>query len=78
MPNLYNFLLFAFLFYFTLLISPNKTLAIVDPLSYDNNKIGIHILFTEELENAAKLINSNGGDWAMASMMPLVCQVVEW
>lgn len=36
--------------------------AIVDPLSVPNNKVGIHILFPDELPEAAKLIN-NGGDW---------------
>ncbi|GIW61649.1 MAG: hypothetical protein KatS3mg089_0501 [Patescibacteria group bacterium] len=40
-----------------------QALAIEDPLSKPNNKIGIHILFTTELEDAAKLINTNGGDW---------------
>lgn len=68
MVYLHNLLLFVFLFCLTLLISPNKTQAIVDPLSYDNNKIGIHILFTEELEDATKLINSNGGDWGYVTI----------
>ncbi|MBI4080506.1 MAG: hypothetical protein HY430_01930 [Candidatus Levybacteria bacterium] len=34
-----------------------------NPLSLPNNKIGIHILFDNELEDAAKLVNANGGDW---------------
>lgn len=34
-----------------------------DPLSVPNNKFGIHILFPEELDKAASLINSTGGDW---------------
>ena len=37
--------------------------AIVDPLSVPNNKFGVHILFTSELEKARDLINSSGGDW---------------
>ncbi len=41
----------------------SPTFAIENPLSKPNNKIGIHILFTTELEEAAKLINANGGDW---------------
>lgn len=58
----------AFLFCLILLISPHKTQAIVDPLSSDNNKFGVHILFTSELEDAAKLINSSGGDWGYVTI----------
>lgn len=42
---------------------PKQALAVVDPLSVPNNRVGIHILFPEELKDAAKLVNSNGGDW---------------
>lgn len=28
-----------------------------------NNKFGVHILFPEEINEAAQLVNSNGGDW---------------
>lgn len=31
--------------------------------SIKNNKIGVHILFPEEIEEAARLVNSNGGDY---------------
>ena len=37
--------------------------AVEDPLLIPNNKFGVHILFTSELEKARDLINSNGGDW---------------
>ncbi|HBC44713.1 MAG: hypothetical protein UX08_C0002G0018 [Candidatus Collierbacteria bacterium GW2011_GWB1_45_35] len=37
-----------------------KVLAIYDPLSVPNNKIGIHLLFPEELSQAAKIINRQG------------------
>lgn len=46
----------------SLIFFPKRSYA-YDPLSVPNNKIGIHILFVSELEKAAKLINSNGGDW---------------
>lgn len=46
--------------FFTL---PQPAYAVVDPLSTPNNKVGIHILFPDELEAAANLINSNGGEW---------------
>lgn len=41
----------------------SPTYAIVNPLDRPNNKIGIHILFPNELEDAAKLVNSRGGEW---------------
>lgn len=51
------------LFIGLLLSSTPSVFAIENPLAQSNNKIGIHILFTSELENAAKLVNSTGGDW---------------
>lgn len=33
-----------------------------------NNKFGIHILFPDELEEAARLVNSNGGDWGYVTI----------
>ncbi len=45
-----------------------KTYAVEDPLSVQNNKFGIHILFSSELGEAAKLVNSNGGDWGYVTI----------
>lgn len=42
--------------------------AIDNPLNRPNNKIGIHILFDSELSEAAKLVNSNGGDWGYVTI----------
>jgi len=42
--------------------------AIVDPLSVPNNKFGVHILFTTELSEAARLINSGGGNWGYVTI----------
>ena len=42
--------------------------AIYDPISVSNNKFGIHILFPEELDDAAKLVNSSGGDWGYVTV----------
>ncbi len=42
---------------------PEASFAIENPLSIPNNRIGIHILFTSEVEKAHDLVNSNGGDW---------------
>jgi hypothetical protein len=39
-----------------------------DPRSKPNNKFGVHILFPTELEDAAKIVNSNGGDWGYVTI----------
>lgn len=53
----------AFLFIYV-----GKSYAIYDPKSVANNKFGIHILFTEEISEAAALVNSNGGDWGYVTI----------
>lgn len=50
------------------LVLPSSAYAIEDPLTRPNNKIGIHILFDNELPQAAKLVNSNGGDWGYVTI----------
>jgi hypothetical protein len=52
----------------TLFLLPNCSFAIEDPLSLPNNKMGIHILFTPEIDLASSLINSNGGDWGYVTI----------
>src|SRR3989338_11689231 len=42
---------------------PPKIASVYDPLSVSNNRFGIHILDPIEVEQAAKLVNSNGGKW---------------
>jgi uncharacterized membrane protein (UPF0127 family) len=42
--------------------------AIFDPLSVPNNRFGVHILDTDELAEAAKLVNSNGGVWGYVTI----------
>lgn len=42
--------------------------AIYEPLSVPNNKFGIHILETTEIEKAAELVNSSGGDWGYVTI----------
>src|SRR3989304_2711614 len=46
----------------------SKSFAIYDPLSVPNNKYGIHILFPEEISEAAHLVNSSGGDWGYVTI----------
>lgn len=48
--------------------SIKRSFAIENPLSPFNNKFGIHILFTSELQKAAELINSSGGDWGYVTI----------
>lgn len=52
----------------SIFIFQNPVFANSDPLAVPNNKIGIHILFPSELPDAAKLINSNGGDWGYVTI----------
>ena len=49
-------------FVLILLLHP-AVLATNDPLSVPNNKFGIHIADPVDLEDAAKLVNSSGGNW---------------
>jgi hypothetical protein len=51
------FLILIFLF------TPRLSYALEDPGKATNNRMGIHILFPEELDSASQLVNSNGGDW---------------
>lgn len=39
-----------------------------DPLSVPNNKVGIHILFPAELNEASKLVNTAGGEWGYVTI----------
>lgn len=50
------------------LLLPKPLFAADDPFSHPNNKFGIHILFPSELPEAAKLVNSNGGDWGYVTI----------
>lgn len=55
-----------FLFMFFVFIAPVK--ATYDPFSVSNNLYGIHILETTEIEKAAELVNSSGGDWGYVTI----------
>lgn len=68
MPNLKNcrVLLFS-VFYF--LFSVNFVNAIVDPLASENNIYGIHVIDENDLEDAAKLVNSQGGEWGYVTIV---------
>jgi hypothetical protein len=46
----------------------NIARATYDPISVPNNKFGIHVLFPEEVSDAAPLVNSGGGDWGYVTI----------
>jgi hypothetical protein len=58
-----------FVFSIIYIIFPASSHAAVNPLESPNNKIGIHILFTHELEEAARLVNSSGGDYGYVTVV---------
>jgi len=58
-----------FIYFCYLFVLPTKSYATVDPLSTPNNKIGIDILFPEELKQVPDLVNSNGGDWGYVTVV---------
>lgn len=63
-----NCLIFIFFFYLSLLSPLFKAFAIEDPIGVANNRFGVHILFTEELEDASRFVNSNGGKWGYVTI----------
>ena len=73
--------LFIFLFTFTFLLSSSvQTHALYDPASVPNNKMGVHILHPSEVEAAAKLVNSSGGDWGYVTVpiQPVDRDLIKW
>ncbi|TXH07102.1 MAG: DUF192 domain-containing protein [Candidatus Moraniibacteriota bacterium] len=54
--------------------------AIYDPVSVPNNKMGVHILHPSEIDVAAKLVNSNGGDWGYITVpiQPVDRDLIKW
>jgi hypothetical protein len=61
-------ILISFITIVNSLLLPTKAWAIVDPLTTENNKFGIHVFDSPELEDAAKLVNSNGGSWGYVTV----------
>ncbi len=62
-----NIIIF-FLTFFCFLLVTDSSLAVYEPASVPNNKYGIHILFPEEIGEAAALVNSTGGDWGYVTV----------
>lgn len=56
-------LIFPLVVAFVLVSFPKPVGAIYDSLSVANNKFGIHVFDTSEVEKAAQFANSSGGEW---------------
>src|SRR3989344_7494134 len=52
-----------------LVVIAKEVKAITDPRTQPNNKIGIHILDETDISDAAKLVNSSGGDWGYVTLV---------
>lgn len=59
----------TFLSLIILLFVHSVVYAISDPLTVPNNKFGIHIADPVDLSDAAKLVNSTGGDWGYVTFV---------
>lgn len=56
-----TFLASIFIFFF---LATNSVFAVVDPLASPNNKLGIHLLFPDEVEKADNVVNDHKrGQW---------------
>ncbi|HWA51814.1 MAG TPA: hypothetical protein VG895_02030 [Patescibacteria group bacterium] len=51
------------------LIVPARAFAIYNPTAVANNHFGIHVADTSDLQDVAKLVNSNGGDWGYVTFV---------
>ena len=61
------FLILLTLFFFT--TSVKSAIAIVDPLTFPNNRFGIHITDENDLAEAAELVNGGGGEWGYVTVV---------
>ncbi len=59
------------LFLLLVMLFPSRVHATVDPLSFPNNRVGVHIInpVPEEISHAVRLVNSTGGDWGYVTVV---------
>ncbi|HKZ34481.1 MAG TPA: DUF5667 domain-containing protein [Patescibacteria group bacterium] len=50
-------------------VTPSSAYGTVNPLSYPNNKVGIHTVDGSLIEKASDLVNSSGGDWGYVTVV---------
>lgn len=53
---------------FLFFITVSSANAVYDPISKPNNKVGIHILSTDEVFQAKDLVNAKNGDWGYVTI----------
>jgi hypothetical protein len=63
--KIFSIVIFLVVFF----ISSSSVSAIVDPNDVPNNKFGIHIFSEKDLQSAASLVNSGGGDWGYVTFV---------
>lgn len=73
-------ILLSILYTLYFILYTHSALALYDPRSVANNKMGVHILHVSELDFAAKLVNSNGGEWGyvIIPIQPTDRDLVKW
>lgn len=54
---------------FLLLVSFRPSFAVYEPSSVPNNTYGIHIVEPNDLPDAARLVNTSGGDWGYVTLV---------
>lgn len=57
------------IFIILLFLMATDVQAVYDPLSAPNNRYGIHIIDENDLEDAARLVNSANGDWGYVTLV---------
>lgn len=62
-------MLFAILLSIYLLFCPFTIYALYDPLSVPNNKYGVHVVDTNDIEDASQLVNSSSGAWGYITLV---------
>ena len=66
---MYRILPFFILILIFSIVFPAKAQAISDPRGVANNRFGIHIIDENDLNDAAKVLNSQGGDWGYVKIV---------
>lgn len=66
-PKLFSYIV-MFAIWSLIFSTSSNVKAFYDPRNVAGNKAGVHILNPQEIEDAARLVNSNGGDWGYVTV----------
>ncbi|OGG01803.1 hypothetical protein A2Z33_00880 [Candidatus Gottesmanbacteria bacterium RBG_16_52_11] len=69
MKSILNIASLILIFIFICRFAAGLTYAKYDPLSVPNNRFGIHVADMNDIGEAAKLVNSSGGDWGYVTFV---------